>query len=261
MNCFMKKILLKVAIGLVILIILGVLAISLFLDSAVKRGVETFGPQLTKVTVTLDNVSISMLSGGGTVKGLVIGNPEGYKTPQAISVGSASLALKPSSLLGDKLIINKIEVVAPEITFEGGFSGNNLSKILSNLEDSTRNSDTNAPPGQKGEGPSRKLQVDDFAIKGARVNVSITGMAGKSLPVVIPDIHLTDLGTGPDGITAAELSKRVLKAIEQGAMKAAEGAMADLGKNATGLTKELGKTAGGSVTNITKGLGDLFKKK
>lgn len=257
----MKKILVRVAMALVVLVILGVLAVSLFLNSGVKRGIEIFGPQLTKVSVKLDNVSISMLSGSGSVKGLTVGNPEGYKTPQAISVGSAMLTLKPLSVLGDKLVINKIEVLSPEITFEGGFAGNNLSKILSNLEDSTRSSDTNAPPGQKGEGPSRKLQVDDFAIKSAKVNVSITGMNGKTLAVVIPDIHLTELGTGPEGITAAELTKRVLKALEQATMKAAEGAMAGLGNNATELTKDLGKRAGGSLTNVTKGLGDLFKKK
>ncbi|HLP76012.1 MAG TPA: hypothetical protein VK327_03775 [Candidatus Paceibacterota bacterium] len=257
----MKKILLKVVIGLVILIILGVLAVSLFLDSGVKRGVETFGPQLTKVSVKLDNVSISMLSGSGSIKGLVVGNPEGYKTPQAISVGSATLALKPMSVLGDKIIINKIEVIEPEITFEGGLTGNNLSKILSNLEESMGGGSTNAPAGEKGSGPSRKLQVDDFLIKGAKVNVSIAGTGGKSIPVVIPDIHLTDLGTGPEGITAAELTKRALSAIEKGALKAASSAIGDIGKGAENLTKDLGKTATGSVSNITKGLGDIFKKK
>jgi hypothetical protein len=31
----------------------------------------------------------------GQVKGLVVGNPEGYKTPQAISVGSAAVGVNP----------------------------------------------------------------------------------------------------------------------------------------------------------------------
>lgn len=257
----MKKILLKVGIGLVILIILGVLAVSLFLDSAVKRGIETFGPRMTKVSVKLDNVSLSMLSGSGTIKGLSVGNPEGYKTPQAISVGSATLALQPGSLLGDKLVIHKIEVLAPEITFEGGFGGNNLSRILANVDEFTASGGTNAPAKGEEKGAARKIQVDDFLIRDAKLNVSITGMGGKSIPVIIPEIHLSELGTGPDGITVAELTKRVLKAVEQKAMEAANAAVSDITKNATGLTKDLGKSAGGSVSNITKGLGDLFKKK
>jgi len=40
-------------------------------------------------------------------------------------------------LLSDKLIIKTINLEAPEITFEGGLSGNNLSKILANLNDTT----------------------------------------------------------------------------------------------------------------------------
>jgi uncharacterized protein involved in outer membrane biogenesis len=256
----MKKIILGIGIGIVVLIILGVLAVSLFLDSAVKRGVETFGPQMTKVSVTLDSVNLSPLSGSGTIKGLVVGNPEGYKTAQAISVGSATLSLKPGSLLSDKLVIRKMEVLGPEITFEGGLGGNNLSRILANIEETTGGSDTNAA-AEPDEGPNQKLQVDEFTIKGAKVMVSVTGMGGKTVPVVIPEIHLTGLGQGEDGITVAELSKRVLKALEEGAAQAASAAVSELGKNATALTRDLGTNAVGSVSNITKGIGDLFKKK
>ena len=256
----MKKILLGLAIGVVVLAIVGVLAVTFLLDGTVKRGVETFGPKLTKVDVKLDGVSISILSGSGSIKGLIVGNPEGYKTSQAISVGSATLALKPTSILGEKVVINKIELLSPEITFEGGFGGNNLSKILANLEETTGGTSTNAA-AEPDEGPNQKLQVDDFLIRGAKVHVSVTGMGGKTLTVPIPDIHLTDLGTGPDGITAAELTKRVIKAIEQGAIKAADGVISDLGKQAAEIGRDLGKTATGSVTNITGGLKDLLKKK
>jgi hypothetical protein len=260
-NYGMKKIVLRVGIGLVILVVLGILAVSLFLDGAVKRGVETFGPKLTKVSVKLDKVSLSMLSGSGSIKGLVVGNPEGFKSPQAISVGSARLVLKPGSLLSDKIVIHQIEVIAPEITFEGGFGGNNLSKILANLDETTGGSKTNAPAKPADQTPGRKLQVDEFTIKGATVYVSVTGMGGKTVPVVIPDIHLSNLGNGPEGITAADLTKRVVSAIEQEAIKAASTAVADLSKGATGLTKDLGKSAGGSVSNLTRGIGDIFKKK
>jgi hypothetical protein len=80
----MKKLLVRIAIGLVVLIVLVALGIHFFLDSAVKKGVETLGPKMTKVDVKLDSVSISLLSGSGKIKGLVVGNPEGYKTPHAI---------------------------------------------------------------------------------------------------------------------------------------------------------------------------------
>jgi uncharacterized protein involved in outer membrane biogenesis len=262
LNERMKKFLLRIGIGLVVLVVLAVLTVSLFLDGAVKRAVETIGPKLTKVDIRLDRVRLSLLSGSGKISGLVVGNPEGFKTPQAISIGSASLSLQPGSLLSDKIVIKKIEVIAPEITFEGGPGGNNLSGILANLNAGGGGGGTNAAAQPAGEKPGRKLEVDDFIISGAKVHVSVTGLGGKALSVPIPEIHLTGLGAGPDGITAAELSKRVLTAIEQSAAKAASTAVAELGKGATDLvSKDLGKAAGDGASKISRGIGDLLKKK
>ena len=130
----MKKILIGIVIIGVVLIIGAIVAVSLFLDSALKKGVETLGPQVTRVGVKLDGVNLSLLSGSGSIKGFVVANPEGYKTPNAISVGRASVSLSPSSLLSDKVIIKSIRVEAPEITYELGSGGNNLSQILANVE-------------------------------------------------------------------------------------------------------------------------------
>jgi hypothetical protein len=144
----MKKILLRVGIALLVILILAALAVNLFLDGAVKRAVETFGPRFTKVDVKLDQVSLSLLSGAGDFKGLVIGNPQGYKMPEAISVGRAGFGIKPASVLSDKVVIRYIHVESPKITFEGNLSGNNLSTIQANIQSATgggKTPGTNAP--------------------------------------------------------------------------------------------------------------------
>ncbi len=259
----MKKLLIRVLIGLVVAVILVVLAISLFLDGAIKRGVETVGPMIAKVPIKLDSVNLSLFSGSGKVKGLTVGNPEGYKTPSAIQVGSASLALQPGSILADKVVIRSINVQNPEITFETDLRGNNLSKIISNLQETTGGKD-NAPAksGTPEAKASKKLQVDDFLISGGKIHVSITALGGKSATVALPEIHLTDLGKDPNGITAAELTKKVLQAIETEAVKAASSTVADLSKGAADLTKEAANSAVGTASEqVTKGIGGLFKKK
>ncbi len=259
----MKKLLLRAAIALVVLIILGVIAIGLFLDGAIKRGVEKVGPMVTKVPIKLDSVSLSLLSGSGTVKGLVVGNPEGYKTPSAIQVGAASLALQPGSLFSDKVVIHSVNVQGPEVTFETDLKGNNLSKILANVQSTTGGGQTAPaqPKETQPKGAQRKLQVDDFTINGAKLHVSVTALGGKSATVSLPQIHLTGLGQGPEGITAAELTERVLRELEKVAAQAASGAVADLSKQAAELTQGLGTNATGAIEKATKGLGDLFKKK
>ena len=134
----MKKILLWIGIVVAVLLVIAVVAVKLYLDGAIKSGVEMVGSKLTRVEVKLEKVHLSLLSGSGAINGLVVGNPEGYKTTNAISVGSATLSLQPGSLLSDKIVIRKIEVIAPDITFEGGLSGNNLSKILANVNETSR---------------------------------------------------------------------------------------------------------------------------
>src|SRR6266702_3012137 len=161
----MKKIMVRLFLVLVVLLVLAAIAVHFFLDDAIKRGVETIGPKLAKVEIKLDAVHLSLLSGSGKLNGLVVGNPEGFKSPSAISVGMASLALKPASLLSDKIIIQSINVQAPQITYETDLRANNLSKILANLE-ATSGGQEKEPATPKETNSTKKLQVDDFIISG-----------------------------------------------------------------------------------------------
>ena len=206
----------------------------------------------------LESVSVSLLSGEGKIKGLLVGNPAGYKTPSAIQVDNASLSLQPGSVFSDKVIIHSINVQAPEITFETDLKGNNLSKLLANLQSGSGGSSSSAKTDSKA---SRKLQVDDFLISGGKIHVNINALGvAKSATVALPDIHLSGLGQGPDGITAAELTERVLQAIEKEAVQLSGTIVADLSKDPANLTKGLGNDPTGTADKISKGLGGLLKK-
>jgi hypothetical protein len=258
----MKKLIIRLLIALVVVILLAGLAVRFFLDAAIKRGVETFGPKLTKVDIKLDSVRLSLLTGSGSIKGLVVGNPEGFKEPSAIKVGSASLALKPGSLLSDKIVIKSIRVEGPEITYETTLKTSNLGKILANVQEATgggqkepsKPQEPSSPKETKEAKPAKKLQVDEFTITGGKIRLSVTGLGGGAATVPLPDIHLQDLGTGPDGITPGDLTKKVLEALEKGAAQAASGAVTDIGKGVVG-------TGTNAVQSLTKGIGGLFKKK
>ena len=251
----MKKLLLRLFIVLIILVVLVVVGLGLFLDSGIKKAVETIGPQIAKVEVKLGGVSLSILSGAGKIKGLVVGNPEGYKTPHAATVGSASVAVVPGSLFSEKIVIKSIRVEAAEIIYEGGLlGGDNLHKILDNVSAASGSSE----PNTSKNGKPKKLQVDDFVISGAKVIVSLKGAGGFSAPITLPEIHLTNLGQGPEGITPGELTKKVLTIVTESVVKNAANAIADIGK---GVTDTATKAASGAVEKTTKGIGDLFKKK
>lgn len=241
-----KKILMGAGIGIVVIIIVVVLVVGFFLGDVIKAGMQAVGPKVTQTSLTVDSVNVSMLTGSAGVNGLVLGNPEGYKSANAISVGKAAVSVAPFSVLSDKVVIHSVEVRDAVITFEGNPIGaNNLKKIMDNVNAFTgpgAKPDTNAPAQTGQPKPAKKLQVDDFLITGAKVNFN-----GAVLP--LPDIHLTGLGAGPDGITPAALIKEVLGQVTTAAIKAVASSATDAGK-----------TIGTQAGKIGKSIGDLFKK-
>jgi hypothetical protein len=179
-----------------------------------------------------------------------------------MKVGTASVSIAPGSVFSDKVVIKSIRVEAPEITYEGGLlGGDNLHKILENVTAATGGG-TAPKTDTKADGkPAKKLQVDDFLITGAKVNVSLKGTGGFAAPIILPDIHLTSLGQGPDGITAADLTKKVLTEVSADVAKAAVKVLSGVGKGAVDAAGNVEKSATDSVGKATKGVTDLFKKK
>lgn len=255
----MKKWIIRIAIVVVVLIVVAVVAVGLFLDSGIKKGVETFGPELTKVSVKLDSVSLSILSGSGSIKGLEVGNPQGYKAPTAIKLDKASVAISPGSLLSDKIVVKSIRIDGPEINIEGSPTKNNLTKILENVEaatggTSTGGASTNAPATSSK--PAKKLQVDEFVLSNAKINYTIPGI-GVTVPVSIPEIKLNNLGTGPEGITGAELTKLTLNKLTTELVPA----LTEAGTKAAANVKDAAKKLTDEGSKVIKGVTDIFKKK
>lgn len=243
----MKK-LIRVAVVLVLLFVVLAVVGLFYLGNIVKSGVERVGPAVTKVPVRLDSANISILGGSGTLKGFVIGNPEGYKSPEAIKVGTAHVSIVPKSLLGDKVVIRSIRVDAPEITFEKtGLTGSNLQKILDNLGGEKKPGDAPSKDGGPG-GAQKKLQVDEFIITGAKVSVKVPLLD----PYVqsLPELKLTNLGQGPEGITGAELGRRVLTLVIEATTKA-------VAEKAPGVSGKAAET----LNSAKDAVKDLFKKK
>jgi len=244
----MKKWIIRIVAAVAVLAIVVVVVLFFFLGDIVKKGVEVVGPQVTRVEVRLDGVKLSPFSGQGTLKGFFVGNPPGFNTPSAVKVGEMDIKLKLGSLRSDKVVIEHLRVTSPEITYEGGvkFSGSNLGKIQANVEEFTGSS----KPDDKSQ---RKLQVNELLIQNAKLTVSVKGLGTKT--VTVPDIQLRDLGTDPDGITAAELTKKITQAVLGRVASTVTSVVADLGK----LGKNIGQEAVGTVKDVGEGVGKAVK--
>src|SRR5688572_3653293 len=230
-----KRLPIILLIGVALLVAVAVAGF-LFLGTIVKAGVEKGGPFITKVPVTLNGATISVFDGSGQLKGFSIGNPAGFKAPQSVGVGSIAVKLEPGSLLSEKMIIRSVRVEAPEITYEAAFGGSNIGKILENIQAVASSGKTN--PDQPGS--KRKLQVDEFVITGAKLNVTASVIGGRQASLILPEIRLANLGQGPDGITAAELSATAFKEVVEAAAKAVTANAVKFGGDVANTAKEAG---------------------
>jgi uncharacterized protein involved in outer membrane biogenesis len=260
-----KKILSTILILLMAVVIVTLIVIGECLDHIVEKAVRTYGPQMTQTSVTVDSIHLSLMTGSANIKGLVIGNPKGYQTVSAISAGTIAVGVDPMSVFSKKIVIHTFRLEAPEITFEGGLGGNNLSQIMDNVNSAGKSNGTvstnaavqpaqSASPGQPAQQSEptqtkagKKLEVDDLLITNAQVHVLLTGMQGQQT-LTLPPIHLTDLGKDGDGITAADLSSRVLNAITSATLKSVATDASILSKDAASL-KQIGQDAAKQSSN------------
>jgi hypothetical protein len=255
---------LLILLGVVAALIIGLLgATLLYLGPLVKKGVETVGSMVTQVDVKLASARVSLMGGSGALHGLTVGNPPGYKSPTAMKLDEVSVAVAPGSVFSDKIHIKSVAIIAPEITVEGGLKENNLTRILANVQ---AFSGTGATNQTEAVASQKKLQLDSLVVRGAKVNAQLNVPGLPALNLTLPDIELSNLGQGPEGITAAELVNQLISRITTQTLAAVGDSAAKAGKlvveGVAGAAKDTAdKAVKGATDKAAKGVTDLFKKK
>jgi hypothetical protein len=242
----MKKGLLIGGGVLIVVIAVGVYWFASNLDSLIKAAIETYGLEMTKAEVTLDKVEISATSGAGSLSGLTMGNPAGFESDNAFSLGRVSVALDTGSLGGDTIVIKEVVIAAPAVTYEIGAGGSNIDAIRKNVE-SYVGGGGGSGGGDKKEGET-KLIIENLYIRDGKVSVSATALGGKSLGAPLPAIHLKDIGKDSGGASPGEVADKIIKAVSDGATSAV---------GTLNLDKVLGGATGAAKDAMEKGKGAL----
>ena len=210
----MKKWILLGSGGLIAVIIIVLVVGVSNIGPMIKKTVNTYGPEMTKTEVRLGDVGVSLLSAEAELKDFLLGNPKGFKSPQAMSVTSIHLNVDEKSLTKDTIIIDKIEVVAPEITYEKIRGTDNFQTIMNNVKKSIGADKTTEPPAQKGrKGEGKKLLIRNFILRDGKVNLAMAVLGEKRLSADLPDIHLKNVGQKKGGASPAEAFKEIFAAL------------------------------------------------
>ncbi len=247
----MKKKLLWIGGSILVLGLVVFIALQFFLGSIVVAGVNRFGPQLTQTKVTLTEANISPLSGKGSLRGLVVGNPKGWSDSNLCSLGRVQIDMEPFSVLGDHIVINEILIEEPEFNYETKIIASNVADLLKNIEQVVGATDKGAAPVAK-NGKPIKFEVKHFKLSGGKVRLGVGGsLVGTTLPMLPIEMH--DLGTKEGGITPDQLVFAVMKNVTANVVSATVQAAGDIGKTGGAATVQGVKQAGEAIKSLFGG--------
>ena len=273
----MKKFLL-ILLTIIILLAGGICGLYLNLESIVKASVAKYGSQLTGTEVALDGFRLSLRKGEAELKGLRIANPEGYQTPQILSLGSVYVRLDMRSLLKPVIVVEEIRIANPEIAYElKSVAHNNVSDLLAAVNknaaaaakpaadqtDATRAGTAKPAVSSGGSAKSatssggKKVIINALNITGGKVSLGATfGGKGAAASVPLPAVTLKDLGRekGSQGKGIIETASLILKKILDTAYDTAVRQGLNSLKDIAGESADTLKGTAENLKNSAKGL-------
>jgi len=193
---------------LVVLVVI-VVAVGLFANSALRVAIETAGTKALNVGVSVGGVDLSILSGKLGIENITINNPPDYKHEKLLELSRANISVDTGSLLSDTVNIKDIRLDGAKIVLEQrGISGNNLQDIIKQLPEKQ---------DQPSESPGKKLHIDTLEITNTQVSVKLLPVPGKvdTIPIKLSTIKMTDLGNDDD-LDTVTLTRKILLAIAGG---------------------------------------------
>ncbi len=273
----MKKFLL-ILLTIIILLAGGICGLYLNLESIVKASVAKYGSQLTGTEVALDGFLLSLRKGEAELKGLRIANPEGYQTPQILSLGSVYVRLDMRSLLKPVIVVEEIRIANPEIAYElKSVAHNNVSDLLAAVNknaaaaakpaadqtDATRAGTAKPAVSSGGSAKSatssggKKVIINALNITGGKVSLGATfGGKGAAASVPLPAVTLKDIGRekGSQGKGIIETASLILKKILDTAYDTAVRQGLNSLKDIAGESADTLKGTAENLKNSAKGL-------
>lgn len=230
------------------------------LGGIIETTIEDFGSEATKTEVALTSVDLSLAEGSAALNGLTVGNPTGYSSSDAVSLGRINVAVDLDSLQScgatgcDVITLKSVDVESPKILYELGQGGNNLETIQKNVEAYTAALSSGSSSGSSSSGT--KLIIDRLSIRDGQI--AVRRGDSKIADVPLPTITMTKIGASQGGAEPGEIASIVVGRLMQASLGAVAtagiqgllGGAGDVVDDAGGLLKDGGKKAGDKIKGI-----------
>lgn len=202
-------------IYILFILVITLILLFLILNRLIKHRLQQVIPKITKTTFQLKHSNIFLLPAKGSLSVIIMGNPQGFKTASSFEMKTIQVSLKLLSVISNKIIIERIEIKDPSITYEMNGVDNNLKTILDNVKAYSASQNGKDQAEEKPEKESKKVQINNFIITNGSINLSISQLEGKKLPVPMPNIELKDIGKESDGKSISEVLEEILSIINK----------------------------------------------
>jgi hypothetical protein len=186
------------------------------LNTLIAEQIEVQGKKFTEQIVTVDKVDMQLLSGAGTINGLILNNPTGYTATPLFALNEITLDINLESLTrvneGNPIVIDAIVIDKPEALVEfNEMGGSNIQVILDainkNIPQSSQSNEKNTNTNSTN---SPKIRVKKFVLAGVALRVDLTKLGNTTHKKTLPDINLSNIG-GEEGLPANELGGVMIK--------------------------------------------------
>jgi hypothetical protein len=224
---------------------------AVYLDSIITKSVNHYGPKLTKTDVRIEDVRISLLTGKAKLQDFYLGNPGGFRSAQAMMAESITIRIDEKSLTENTIIIDRIEITGPEITYEKVLDTDNFKVILKNIKKATG-------LGKKSSDPARdkKILIRNFIVRDGKVHLVKSSLGGNTVSADLPDFHYRNKNKKgkPPSEAFGEIFEELYKQIKGPVVTAAlEQSARDIGNGTTrGFKSFLSSIWGASKTTTDK---------
>ena len=194
----------KTLISVVFLLLLAGGGLFFYLDSIVKSGIEVVGSNLLGTEVTVDSVSLSPLSGQGSISGLRVENPEGFESQYAFELDAVLVSIDVNSVFTDAAEIESIVIMQPVITYETKIASDNIRTLLDNLDEG----DAPSSDPETEDDSAQQIIIREFRMVGSQLNF-VSALV--SAPITLADIEIRDIGAEGGSASAANAVRVVLQ--------------------------------------------------
>lgn len=241
--------LLRLGLSLLLLAVAGLYLLwgrSGALDRQVTSEIEQVMSEVAGTPVTLHRARVDLAKGSVRLEGLVLANPEGFRSGPALSLPQISARLDTTVLDPQQLWLREVVIDGAIAEFESGEGGSNLQRLLERIALATPDSEA-----------GRQLVVDRLALDGASVRLS-TPESVQPVAMPVPGLVLRDIGLAEGGMTGTAMAALVLRAILQRMLlAAAEPALRELiDRNAADGARQLDEAAGLEASRLRELLED-----